>query len=77
MPKRILKGVVVSDKGDKTIIVNVERRLKHPLYKKTIRRTKRYDAHDEKNTCKTGDLVSIVECAPISKRKTWTLLEAA
>lgn len=77
MPKRILKGVVVSDKGDKTIVVNVERRLKHPLYKKTIRRTKRYAAHDENNTCKTGDLVSIVECAPISKRKTWTLLEAA
>jgi len=77
MPKRILKGVVVSDKGDKTIIVNVERRLKHPLYKKTIRRTKRYAAHDEKNTCKTGDMVSIVECAPISKRKTWTVVDAA
>jgi len=77
MPKRILQGVVVSDKGDKTIVVNVERRLKHPLYKKTIRRTKRYAAHDEGNNYKTGDTVRIVECAPISKRKTWTVLEAA
>jgi small subunit ribosomal protein S17 len=77
MPKRILQGVVVSDKGDKTIIVNVERRLKHPLYKKTISRTKRYAAHDEANKFKTGDAVRIIECAPISKRKTWTVLDVA
>lgn len=76
MPKRILQGTVVSDKGDKTVIVLVERRLKHPLYKKTIRRSKRYAAHDEANKFKIGDDVRIEECRPLSKTKTWTVLEA-
>jgi len=71
MPRRILQGVVVSDKSDKTIIVSVERRFKHPVYKKFIRRTKKFAAHDEANQCKVGDIVRIRECAPISKRKTW------
>jgi small subunit ribosomal protein S17 len=76
MPKRILQGTVVSDKGDKTVIVLVERRLKHPLYKKTIRRSKRYAAHDEANKFKVGDEVRIEECRPMSKTKTWAVLEA-
>ncbi len=75
MPKRILQGVVVSDKNDKTIVVNVERRFTHPVMKKTIRRTKKYHAHDEGNTAKEGDVVRIQECKPISKNKTWALLE--
>lgn len=75
MPKRILQGVVVSDKNDKTIVVNVERRFTHPVMKKTIRRTKKYHAHDEANTAKAGDIVRIEECKPISKNKTWALLE--
>lgn len=75
MPKRILQGTVVSDKGDKTVIVKVERRLTHPLYKKTIRRSKRYAAHDETNQFKTGDVVRIEECRPLSKTKTWTVVE--
>jgi small subunit ribosomal protein S17 len=75
MPKRILQGIVVSDKGDKTVIVNVERRIKHPLYKKTIRRSKKYAAHDEANAFKAGDVVRIVECRPMSKTKTWQVLE--
>ena len=70
MPKRILQGVVVSDKQDKTIVVRVERRLMHPIYKKFIRRSKKYAAHDENNTCKIGDVVRIRECRPISKNKT-------
>ena len=74
MPKRILQGVVVSDKQDKTIVVRVERRLMHPIYKKFIRRSKKYAAHDENNTCKTGDTVRIRECRPISKNKTWELV---
>jgi small subunit ribosomal protein S17 len=74
MPKRILQGVVVSDKQDKTIVVRVERRLMHPIYKKFIRRSKKYAAHDEKNTCKIGDVVRIRECRPISKNKTWELI---
>jgi len=74
MPKRILQGTVVSDRGDKTVIVNVERRLMHPLYKKYIRRTKRYAAHDEANQFKVGDVVRIQECRPISKTKTWQVL---
>jgi small subunit ribosomal protein S17 len=60
---------------DKTITVLVDRRVMHPLYKKFIRRSKKYAAHDEVNACKTGDMVRIVECAPISKRKTWTVIE--
>ena len=76
MPRRVLQGVVVSDKADKTITVLVERRVMHPLYKKIIRRTKKYRAHDEDNRCKDGDLVQIVECRPISKSKTWRVIDA-
>ena len=75
MPKRILEGVVVSDKMDKTIVVKVERRVQHPIYKKFIRRSKKYAAHDEANLCKIGDSVRIEECRPISKRKTWLVVE--
>jgi small subunit ribosomal protein S17 len=75
MPKRILQGVVVSDKQDKTIVVRVERRLMHPIYKKFIRRSKKYAAHDENNACKIGDVVRIRECRPISKNKTWELVQ--
>ncbi len=74
MPKRILQGVVISDKNDKTIVVDVERRFTHPVMKKTVRRTKKYQAHDENNTAKAGEIVRIQECRPISKNKTWTLL---
>ncbi len=74
MPKRILQGVVVSDKNDKTVVVRVERRFSHPLLKKTVRRSKRYAAHDEANTYKVGDLVSIEESAPISKNKRWVVI---
>lgn len=77
MPKRVLSGVVVSDKNDKTIVVSVERRYTHPLLKKTVRRTKKYHAHDEANTFKVGDLVSIEETAPISKNKRWVALATA
>ena len=70
MPKRILQGVVVSDKQNKTVVVRVERRLMHPIYKKFIRRSKKYAAHDETNSCKIGDVVRIRECRPISKNKT-------
>ena len=77
MPKRIMQGVVVSDKMDKTVVVNVERRTQHPLYKKFIRRSKKYVAHDEGNTFKEGDVVQIQECRPISKRKTWEVITAA
>ena len=76
MPKRILEGVVVSDKGDKTVVVKVERTFLHPLLKKTVRRSKRYHAHDEAKTYKVGDLVSIEETKPISKLKRWTVVEA-
>lgn len=74
MPKRILQGTVVSDAADKTISVLVERRIKHPLYKKTIRRSKKYAAHDEQNKVKVGDVVRIEECRPISKTKTWQVV---
>ena len=74
MPKRIMQGVVVSDKMDKTVTVKVSRRIKHPLYKKFINQSKKYAAHDENNTCKIGDTVSIRECKPISKRKKWEVL---
>lgn len=74
MPKRVLQGVVVSDKNNKTIVVEVERRFTHPLLKKTVRRTKKFHAHDEANTYKVGDLVSIEETAPISKNKRWVVL---
>ena len=74
MPKRILEGVVVSDKGDKTVVVKVERTFLHPVLKKTVRRSKRYHAHDEANVCRTGEVVRILECAPKSKLKTWEVL---
>jgi small subunit ribosomal protein S17 len=76
MPKRVLQGVVVSDKQDKTVVVKVERRFTHPVLKKTVRRTKNYHAHDESNSAKVGDIVSIVESRPLSKLKTWTLVGA-
>ena len=76
MPKRVLQGVVVSDKNDKTIVVQVERRYTHPLLKKTVRRTKKYHAHDEANKFRIGDQVSIEESAPISKKKRWVVLGA-
>jgi small subunit ribosomal protein S17 len=74
MPKRTLQGVVVSDKQNKTLVVRVERRFTHPLYKKTIRRSKKYYAHDENNEFKTGDMVWIEEHAPISKLKRWAVV---
>ncbi|MCY6380857.1 30S ribosomal protein S17 [Hoeflea prorocentri] len=74
MPKRILQGTVVSDKNDKTVVVKVERRFAHPMFQKIVRRSKKYKAHDEKNAYKTGDAVSIQECAPISKDKRWTVV---
>ena len=75
MPKRVLTGLVVSDKGDKTVVVNVERKVKHPLYGKIIRRSKKYHAHDESNEFKQGETVRIEETAPISKLKTWKVIE--
>jgi len=77
MPRRVMQGVVVGDKMDKTVVVNVERRFKHPLYKKYIKRSKKYVAHDEANEKKIGDVVSIRECRPLSKRKRWEVVEAA
>jgi len=74
MPKRVLTGTVVSDKTDKTVVVRVERRVKHPLYGKIIRRSKKYHAHDEGNEFKAGEIVRIEETKPISKLKTWTVL---
>ena len=76
MPKRILQGVVVSDKGTKTIVVRVERTFLHPLLRKTVRRTKRYHAHDENQAHKVGDMVQIQECVPKSKLKRWEVLSA-
>ena len=77
MPKRILQGVVTSDKNAQTITVLVERRFKHPLLQKTVRKSKKYRAHDENNTYKAGDTVRIEECAPISKTKRWTVVVEA
>ncbi len=74
MPRRILEGEVVSDKMDKTITVLVERRYMHPMYKKYVKRTDKFKAHDEANTCKVGDRVQIIETRPISKQKSWTLV---
>jgi len=74
MPRRVLQGVVVSDKMDKTIVVKVERKVKHPLYKKFIRRSKKYAAHDEGNAAKIGDVVKIRECRPLSKLKSWEVI---
>jgi len=75
MPKRVLTGTVVSDKGDKTVVVSVERKVKHPLYGKIIRRSKKYHAHDEANAFHEGETVRIEETAPISKLKTWKVIE--
>ena len=75
MPKRVLTGLIVSDKGDKTVVVNVERKVKHPLYGKIIRRSKKYHAHDEANEYKAGETVRIEEVAPISRLKTWKVIE--
>jgi small subunit ribosomal protein S17 len=77
MPKRILQGVVVSDKQDKTVVVKVERRFTHPLFKKTVRRSKHYHAHDESNSVKVGDTVNIQESRPISKLKSWVVVTEA
>lgn len=74
MPKRILSGVVTSNQNEQTITVSVERRYKHPLLQKTIRKSKKYRAHDELNACKVGDQVRIIECAPRSKTKRWELV---
>ena len=77
MPKRVLQGTVVSDKSDKTVVVRVDRRYTHPLFKKTVRKSKKYKAHDEANACKVGDKVAIEESAPISKDKHWVVLSDA
>jgi len=74
MPRRIMQGVVVSAKNDKTVVVRVERRFTHPLLKKTVRRSKKFHAHDETNQLQEGDRVRIQECAPISRNKRWTVL---
>jgi small subunit ribosomal protein S17 len=74
MPKRVLQGVVVSDKTDKTVVVEVERRFTHPVLKKTVRRSKKYHAHDETNQYKPGDLVAIEEARPLSKLKSWVVV---
>ena len=75
MPKRVLTGTIVSDKTDKTVVVRVERRVKHPLYGKIIKLSKKYHAHDAANEFRAGEIVRIEECAPISKLKTWTVLD--
>jgi small subunit ribosomal protein S17 len=74
MPKRILQGVVVSDKNAKTVVVNVERRFTHPVMGKTVRRSKKYHAHDENKEFRTGDVVRIRECRPLSKLKSWEVI---
>lgn len=74
MPKRILQGVVVSDKQDKTVVVSVERQVMHPVYKKSVKRSKKFAAHDENNQFKVGDIVKIEESRPYSKTKTWTVI---
>lgn len=76
MPKRILQGTVVSDKGNKTVVVKVERTYMHPLFKKIVRRSKKYHAHDEANAHKVGDMVRIIECPPKSKLKRWEVVAA-
>ena len=74
MPRRVLTGVVVSDKNEKTVVVRVDRRITHPIYKKTIQRSKKYAAHDEQGKFKIGDAVQIIESAPISKTKKWKVV---
>ena len=75
MTKKILKGIVKSAKSDKTIVVEVTRKFKHPFYEKIIKRSKKYHAHDEKNKFKESEKVKIIECRPISKKKTWQVVE--
>ena len=74
MPRRVLQGVVVSDKNDKTVVVQVERRIMHPLYKKIVRRSKKFHAHDPENRFKVGDVVRIRECPPVSRLKRWLVM---
>lgn len=74
MPRRVLRGTVVSDKPDKTVIVRVDRQVRHPLYKKIVRRSKKFAAHDPENRCKQGESIRIRECAPVSKTKTWEVV---
>ena len=76
MPKRLLQGVVVSDKADKTVVVKVERRFMHPMLKKTVRRSKNYQAHDPENRYRVGDAVTIQESRPISRTKRWVVVAA-
>ena len=76
MPRRLLQGVVVSDKPEKSVVVKVERRFTHPLLKKTVRRSKKYMAHDENNSHREGEMVQIQECAPISKSKRWVVVDS-
>jgi len=73
--KKLRTGIVVSNKMEKSIVVKVERLIQHPLYKRTLKRSKKYMAHDAENVCKIGDVVRIIECKPVSSRKTWRLLE--
>lgn len=73
--RKVRQGIVVSDKMDRSVVVRVDRTLRHPIYKKVIRRSKRYMAHDQENTCRIGDVVRITECRPISRKKRWRLLE--
>jgi small subunit ribosomal protein S17 len=75
MPKKIFTGKVVSDKMDKTVVVEVTRLVQHPLYKKTVKYRKKFMAHDEENRCKVGDIVSIIESRPLSKRKRWVVID--
>ena len=77
MPRRVLSGIVCSNSSSKTVVVKVERTFKHPMYKKFIRRSKKYHAHDENNSLKVGDKVSIQETKPISKKKSWIIKEVA
>ena len=77
MPKRVLQGVVVSDKNPKTVVVKVERRFTHPVMGKTVRRSKKYHAHDEAGAFKVGDVVRIQECRPLSKLKSWEVVGRA
>lgn len=75
MPRRVLQGIVVSNKADKTVIVKVENNVMHPMYRKYIKRHKKYAAHDQNNGCEIGQTVRIIECAPISKTKTWAVMD--
>ncbi|MBM3517065.1 MAG: 30S ribosomal protein S17 [Alphaproteobacteria bacterium] len=77
MPRRVLQGVVISDKGDKTVVVRVDRRVVHPVYKKIVLRSKKLHAHDGSNQHRVGDIVRIQECRPISKLKRWEVIGAA